>query len=128
VWLARGDVLLARAERRAEYCFTRALAAGAGDWLWSWLASRIHYFHRKFSLALKLVTQALSLDGSQAVIWMQMGRCQLALGLAEGATESFNQARELDPQGQEVRLLARESRDFGWWDGWVGRCRRWLDR
>lgn len=128
VWLARGDVLLARAERRAEYCFLRALAAGAGDWLWSWLASRIHYFHRKFSLALKLVTQALALDGSQAVIWLQLGRCQLALGLAEGATESFDQARELDPQCAAARTLAGASRDQRWWPALVGRWRRWLNR
>jgi tetratricopeptide (TPR) repeat protein len=97
VWLARGDVLLARGEKRAEYCFTRALTRAARDWLWPWLASRIHYFYRKLSLALKLVRQALTLDSSQPVIWLQLGRCQMALGMTVAAEESYAQARQLDP-------------------------------
>ncbi len=98
VWLARGDVLLARGEKRAEYCFTRALTRAANDWLWPWLASRIHLFYDKLSLALRLVRQALTLDTTQAVIWLQMGRCQRALAMTAAAEESFAQARQLDPQ------------------------------
>jgi tetratricopeptide (TPR) repeat protein len=97
VWLARGDVLLARGEKRAEYCFARALTRAAQDWVWPWLASRIHLFYQKLSLALKLVRQALTLDTAQPVIWLQMGRCQLALAMTAAAEESFAQARQLDP-------------------------------
>jgi hypothetical protein len=32
VWLARGDVLLARSERRADYCFEKALLLSPCDW------------------------------------------------------------------------------------------------
>ncbi|MBK9138544.1 MAG: tetratricopeptide repeat protein [Verrucomicrobia bacterium] len=99
VWLARGDVLLGRGENRAEYCFTRALTRAAHDWLWPWLASRIHYFHRKLSLALKFVRQALTLDSAQPVVWFQLGRCQMALGMTAAAEESYVQARQLAPLG-----------------------------
>lgn len=127
VWLARGDVLLARAEKRADYCFTKALAIAPREWLWPWLASRIHFFYRKFSLAMKLVSQALALGSDQAVLWLQLGRCQLALGLAAAADESFAQARELDPHCPEAGRAASERRESGLLHRWAGRVRGWLE-
>src|SRR6266436_2060980 len=59
VWLARGDVLLAREERRADYCFEKALLLAPKDWLVSWLAGRIRFYYQQFSLALRLLQQAV---------------------------------------------------------------------
>ena len=125
IWLARGDVLLARSEKRADFCFAKALGAAAGDWLWAWLASRAHLFYRRFALALKLVRQALALDPSAAVIWLQLGRCQLALGLADDAHQSLTQAQQLDPACPESLTVREEFRDTGlarrltgWWRRW----------
>jgi tetratricopeptide (TPR) repeat protein len=126
VWLSRGDVLLARAEKRAEYCFTKALATAAGDWLWPWLAARIHYVHQKFSLALKLATQALALDSAQAVVWYQIGRCQFALGLEAAAEESFRQGQELDPQCPEADRVRRDGRPGSAWRRWQERWKTWF--
>lgn len=128
VWLARGDVLLARAEKRAEYCFTKALAVAPRDWLWAWLASRIHFFYRKFSLAMKLVGQALALDSGQAVLWLQMARCQSSLGLAAAAAESLAQARDLDPQCPEAAEALRGQQACGFWERTLGRWRAWRGR
>lgn len=128
VWLARGDVLLARAERRATFCFTKALMAGARDWLWCWLASRIHSYYRKFSLALKYASQALTLDGGQPMIWLQLGRCQLALGLTGQAHESVAQARQLDPTCPDLATVAEEAHTVGLWTMLRGRLRAWLNR
>jgi tetratricopeptide (TPR) repeat protein len=124
VWLARGDVLLAREERRAGYCFEKALAAAPGEWLWPWLASRVHCVYRKFSLALKLISQALALDAAQAVVWLQLGRCQQALGLAAAAQNSYEQARQLDPGCCEAAAALAELSEFGILD----RCWGWLRR
>src|SRR5271166_6232686 len=55
IWLARGDVLLARRETRADYCFEKALLLAPGDWFVFWLAARIRYFYQQFVLALKLI-------------------------------------------------------------------------
>jgi tetratricopeptide (TPR) repeat protein len=122
VWLARGDVLLACKEKRAEYCFNRALGAAPREWLWPWLASRIHYFYDRFAVALKLISQALALDASQSVIWLQLGKCQLALGLASAAQGSLEQARQLNPRGREAAeqlqalgQLGFSGRLLGWW-------------
>lgn len=122
VWLARGDVLLARRERRADFCFERALGLAGGDWIFHWLISRIYCFYRQFSQAFKLAQQALALDASQAVLWLQFGRCQLALGLVGPAQNSFEQARQLDPQChpsvEEAAQISDNSlatRVRGWW-------------
>jgi tetratricopeptide (TPR) repeat protein len=126
VWLARGDVLLARQEQQADYCFERALALAPQDWLWPWLISRVHYYYEKFSLALKYVSQALALDAAQSVLWAHRGRCQLALGLVGAARQAYDQACQLDPRRPELLAERSQLGEAGWWcraRGWV---RRWL--
>lgn len=107
VWLARGDVLLSRGEKRANYCFAKALAFEPKDWLWPWMVSRVFFYYRKFSLALKFISQAVAIDGGQAVLWAHMARCQHALGLSGAAAASFAQAKQLDETCPEV-LIALE--------------------
>ena len=97
IWLARGEVLLAREDSGAAYCFDRALALRPRDWALPWLAARIHAFYRRFALALRHARQAVELAPGQAVAWLECGRCELALGLAGRARESFAQAGQLDP-------------------------------
>ena len=111
IWLARGDVLLARKEKRAEYSFNKALLLAPNDWFFPWLISRVHFFYKKFSVALKMAQLALSVDGSRGVIWLQLGRSQQALGLAGMAVNSFEQVRQLDPACFEAEAeLTRLSR------------------
>jgi tetratricopeptide (TPR) repeat protein len=122
VWLARGDVLLARAEKRADFCFEKALALAAQDWFTHWLVCRVYYFYKKFSRALQVAQKALEIDGAQAVLWLQFGRCQLALGLPQAAANSFEHARQLDPLCQpgttdlcNLSGAGLWSRVRGWW-------------
>jgi Flp pilus assembly protein TadD len=122
VWLARGDVLLARKEARADYCFEKALAFAPGDWFLPWLAGRIRFYYRQFALALKLMQQALEANASHFLLWLELGRCQQALGLAGPARHSYEQARQLQPHHPEVMRAFRElaavggfARFCGWW-------------
>jgi tetratricopeptide (TPR) repeat protein len=128
VWLARGDVLLAREEKRADFCFEKALGLAGGDWLYHWLISRIYCFYQQFSQSFKLAQQALALDAGQAVLWLQFGRCQLALGLVGPAQNSFAHARQLDPQCQpspaehaQISENSLSTRVRGWWRQWFQR-------
>jgi tetratricopeptide (TPR) repeat protein len=124
IWLARGDVLLARKEKRAAYCFEKAILLARDHWLWPWLASRVHAFYRQTAQALKFAQQALALDPVRAIIWQQLGRCEGALGLASKAQQSFERARELDRDCPELdkltvelnceSLLGRLLRRFSW--------------
>ena len=103
VWLARGEVLLARSEPLAEYCFEKALLLAPRDWFTLWLAARIRFYYRQFVLALKLVQQALELKAGQFILWLEQGYCQQALGMIGAAEHSFNQARQLNPACQEAK-------------------------
>jgi tetratricopeptide (TPR) repeat protein len=98
IWLARGDILLARRERRADHCFDRALALAPRDWFTAWLAARVRFFYEQFALALKLVKQALEWEPCQGVLWLQLGLCQKGLGMVGAARESFARSLELRPR------------------------------
>jgi tetratricopeptide (TPR) repeat protein len=122
VWLARGDVLLARKESRADYCFEKALLLSPRDWVVAWLGARIRYYYQQFALALKLLQQAVELNAAHFLVWLELGRCQQALGLAGPARHSFEQARQLNPNCRDARHgLATVSRMGlgprlrGWW-------------
>ena len=102
--------LLARKESRADYCFEKALLLAPRDWFVAWLGARIRYYYKQFALALKLLQQAVELNASHFLVWLELGRCQQALGLAGPARHSFEQARQLNPNCHDAgRELARLS-------------------
>jgi tetratricopeptide (TPR) repeat protein len=122
IWLARADVLLARREKRADFCFQKALSLAPHHWLFHWLAARIYFFYKQFALALKLAQQALALEATRSVIWLQLGRCQQELGLVVPARNSLEQARQLNPNSlaaerARVNPVPRGpwARLRGWW-------------
>jgi tetratricopeptide (TPR) repeat protein len=110
VWLARGDVLLARNEARSDYCFEKAMLLAPHDWFTRWLAARVRYYYEQFVLALKYIQQAVELNPGHFLLWLEQGRCQQGLGLARAAEHSFNQARQLNRDCVEAdRALIRLS-------------------
>lgn len=127
IWLARADVLLARREKRADFCFEKALAAAHGHWFVLWLSSRIQTFYKHFSRALKLAQQALAAEPARAVLWLQTGQCQLALGLATQAQNSFEQALELDPDCGAGDWQNR-ARGTSFLDKLAGHWRQWFQK
>lgn len=121
VWLARGDVLLAREEQRADYCFEKALLLAPKDWFVAWLAARIRYFHEQFALAMKLLQQAVEWNAGHFLLWLELGQCQQALGLVGAARDSFGLARQLNAGCYEISLkiaklseVSLPSRVRGW--------------
>jgi tetratricopeptide (TPR) repeat protein len=124
VWLARADVLLARQERRADFCIEKAIQTAPLDWCVHWLASRILAFHKQFARALKLVQAALALDPTRAVVWLEAGMCQTQLGLVALASHSFAQARQLDPDCRPAEDTALQLSGISLWTRLRGRWRR----
>jgi len=124
VWLSRGDVLLALKEKRAEYCFQKAMHLQVDDWLIPWLCSRIYSFYQSFALGLKMAKQALVLAPEQSCIWLQSARCELGLGFATNARYSLQQASALGGENQECRDLTRETQALGIFS----RCRGYLKK
>lgn len=123
LWLARGDVLLTRREARADFCFEKAAELSPGDWFFTWLAARVRLFHEQFVLALKLLERALEWQADRFVLWLDLGRCQQALGLIAPARQSLAQARMLEPHSSVVtaaqieleRSAGLAGRAHGWW-------------
>lgn len=104
IWLARGDVLLARKEQRADYCFEKAMILAPKDWFVALLAARIRYHYEQFVLALNLLQQAIEWNAALFILWLEQGRCQQALGLIGPARISFTQARQLNPECRQAEL------------------------
>jgi len=102
VWLARGDVMLARQERRADYCFEKAMLLAPKDWFVASLAARIRYYYEQFVLAMNLLQQAIEWNTGHFLLWLELGRCQQAVGLLKAAHGSFTQARQLNPDCREA--------------------------
>lgn len=124
VWLARGDVLLAREEHRADYCFEKALLLAPRDWFTAWLAARIRAYHKQFVLALKLLQQAIELNPCHFRLWLELGQCQQSLGMVGAAESSFTQTRQLNPQCMEAEhglIRISETGIFARLGGW---CRQ----
>jgi len=124
IWLARGDVLLARKETRADYCFEKALLLAPRDWFVSWLAARVRHFYEQFVLALKLLQQAIEWNAGNFMLWLELGQCQRALGLVGPARNSYGQAQQLNPQSREVTTAIFELSKTGFWSRIRGLWRR----
>src|SRR4051794_40802045 len=124
IWLARGDVLMAREGTRADYCFEKALLLAPRDWFTTWLAARIRFYYNQFALSLKLLQQAVEWNATHFVLWLELGRCQQAVGLVGLAQNSFLQAQQLNPSSQQATeaLEKLSSASIG------SRVRGWLRR
>lgn len=125
VWIARGDVLLARKEKRADFCFERALSLPGAGWFVHWLSARVLHHYGRFAAALKQLQSAAELDASRFATWLLMGDCQLALGLTDSARRSWTQAQQLDPQSRDLPRRFRDLDSQGWIRRGLVRIRAW---
>lgn len=122
IWLARGDVLLARKEQRSDYCFDKAMLLAPKDWFIALLAARIRLYYEQFVLAMTLLQQALEWNATHFILWLELGRCQQAIGLLNPAEASFARARQINPDCREAELaLIQISRS-----GALARLRGWF--
>lgn len=102
VWLARGEVLLARGESPAAFCLNQALTLARGDWRPPWQAARIHRFHRKFADALTYAEMAVERAPTRAVAWLEAAFSHRALRHSEAAETACAHVRRLDPDCPEL--------------------------
>ncbi|HUC86555.1 MAG TPA: tetratricopeptide repeat protein [Candidatus Acidoferrales bacterium] len=128
VWLARGDVLLARSEPRADYCFEKALLLAPRDWFVAWLAARIRFYYEQFVLALKCIQKAVELNPGHFRLWLEQGHCQQALHLVGAAENSFRQARQLNKDCFEASNALIRVSQTGLFKRLCGRLRQLFQR
>jgi tetratricopeptide (TPR) repeat protein len=121
IWLARGDVMLAAKEQRADYCFEKALMLAPKDWFVAWLAARIRFYYEQFVIAFTLLQQAVEWNAGNFFLWLELGRCQQELGMTGPARTSYAQVQHLKPDCQEARLALNELSHTGFFEranGW----------
>jgi tetratricopeptide (TPR) repeat protein len=126
VWLSRGAVFAGHYEDRAEHCFTRVLEYAKGDWLWGWLIARVCAYHEQFVRALKYLKVAMASETTAAVVWLEITRCQIALGLGEAAQHSLLQTRQLNPRLAGLQELTVEVQSLPLHKRMTGFIRRWF--
>lgn len=113
VWLARADVLLARKEQRAEYCFEKAVGLAPRDWFIAWLAARVRIYYQQFTQALKVLRIAIEFESTRFMLWLQRAQCELALGHVDAARASFEQVLQLNPLCEAAHDGLRQASSTG---------------
>jgi len=53
---------------------------------------------------MKFLQQAVEWNAGHFILWLELGRCQYALGLEGPAKTSFTQAKQLNPSCSEASL------------------------
>jgi hypothetical protein len=75
-----------------------------------------------------LIQQAIEWNTGHFLLWLELGRCQQALGLTGAATTSLKRARELNPQSDAVRAALLKVSKTGLRLRLSGWCRKLLGK
>lgn len=103
VWLARGEVMLARRSGVAQSCLGNALAAGGSETpLVRLEAGRILNHYHQHRQALEYLPKAVAELPQSALAWYEFGLAQCRLGLSPGR-EALEQALALRPEWPVAR-------------------------
>ena len=126
-WQSRGELMLAKRERTADYCFQKAELTDT-DWLVSLEIGEIylHYGHAaQAQLRLRRVTERAP---EAPAGWLLLARCQAKQGSYAQARRSFQMCLQLVPDHAEaVEELRDLERIAG--AGWLRQAiRRWMGR
>jgi len=97
VWLSRAEVLLARRSATAEHCVRNAAnVSGNTSPVVCLEAGRLLRRAGKWISALEYLRRAAPELSASALLWLETGYCQAALGMPEAAT-TFEQCLNLRP-------------------------------
>lgn len=95
VWICRGEVLLQRDSKNAEFCFQKALSNGE-SWEIRLEIARVYLFYNKNVKAFEHLRAAMESHPSQPAVWYELGKCHLNLGEKGKSVEAFQRALELN--------------------------------
>ena len=98
-WIVRGEIFF-YARRNAEHCFEQACGAAGRDWqIRCLIADSCMFCDRKklAAMAVKFLKPMLEIYPANPEIWLRLGRCHTALGMAGEAAAAFDQVSSLAP-------------------------------
>jgi len=113
VWIARAEALLARKSKTAEHCLTNAVGiAGASAALVRLESGRVLLRSGECVKALDYLRMAATDLSKSALAWLELGRCQAALGLA-AAEMTLTQCLSLRPNWDPAKMALNRYRGRG---------------
>ncbi|HET6247475.1 MAG TPA: hypothetical protein VFE47_07260 [Tepidisphaeraceae bacterium] len=122
-WLVRGELMLARGEKTADYCFGKAMQMD-GDWLLLLEIGQTHLHYGHAASGLEPTRRAVQRAPDQVLAWYCQGQCEAALGLSDAATVSFERCLDLLPDYADARIaleqLSRAKPVRGFLKTWFG--------
>jgi len=117
VWMSRAEVLSLRNRAVAETCITNALSmAGALKPFIHLESGRLLMRTGNYYAAIEHLNLAVRLLPRSALAWLELGKCQMALGRDE-ANVTLEQCLRLRPDWDEARIM------IGRPQGWLRRLR-----
>lgn len=98
VWFARGQVLLAKTGKNAEFCFQKAIEMSKDDWFMYQMVGMAYMEKKHYSRAQQYLSEAASRNSANPFLWLQVGLCCQHLGFYPRAMKCFQQALEINPR------------------------------
>lgn len=124
VWIARAEALLARNSQTARHCLSNAVTlAGNGAPLARLESGRILLRSGQCAGALEYLSKAVTDLPTAPLAWLELGRCQAALGLAEAET-TLSQCLTLRPHWDAAKRALMHFRKRGLFSRLRARLRR----
>jgi tetratricopeptide (TPR) repeat protein len=117
VWLARGEVMLARESRMAGHCFDQAERLCAEPTLHAWMnveLARVYRRYGRYSQALLHASSAAVALPQHPTALLELGHCQQELGLPD-ARLSYEQVLDLDPMADGAKRGLEACDHMGTW-------------
>ncbi|HEX8342814.1 MAG TPA: hypothetical protein VF624_18065 [Tepidisphaeraceae bacterium] len=117
-WLARGELMLARRESTADYCFDKAVQLDA-DWLVLLEIAEVFRHYGRRAKALVWATRTVERAPDSPHVWCRRGELEREMGLLVAAERSFRACVQLSPHhrvaGGHLLQLANDRRGLRNW-------------
>lgn len=91
-WRARGEAMIARDPKNAQYCFDKAVAEDPGDWRTPLAIGRACLFHCQYAMAAGYAQRATDQQPGSAWAWANLGVTYEMLHQADKARHAYETA------------------------------------
>lgn len=122
-WTARGEVLLARKQSTAEYCFQRAVQQD-GHWSTSLEIGAVCVFWDYAAKAVPWLRKATEAAPEEPVVWLQLARAQRKLRQVAAARRTLQECLKIAPGNRLVHAELAELEHQSDERSWFGKIRR----
>jgi len=122
-WTVRGEVLLARKQSTADYCFQRAIQQDA-HWQTPLEVGAVCLFWEHPAKSVPWFRKAAEAAPEEPIVWLQLARAQRKLGQVAAARRTLNECLKIAPGHRAVNAELAELEHRADEKSWFGKIRR----